>query len=124
MRKTITERFESKIIKTESGCWEYDGTHNQIGYGIFYPERKSPIVAHRFSYELYIKEIPEGLFLDHLCRNRGCINPEHLEPVTHKENVNRGLRTKIICEHGNGISNCYSVNCNKKYRKNLTQRRK
>lgn len=46
--------------------------------------------AHRVAYELFVAEIPEGFDLDHLCRNRGCVNPDHLEPVTRRENLLRG----------------------------------
>lgn len=48
------------------------------------------VYAHRFSYELHVGPIPEGLVIDHLCRNRLCVNPDHLEPVTSQENVRRG----------------------------------
>lgn len=83
---SVAERFWSKVEKTDS-CWLYTGSNNN-GYGQFWTGTKNSL-AHRFSYELVAK-IPEGLHIDHLCRVRNCVNPEHLEPVTNKENVLRG----------------------------------
>ena len=82
-------RFDEKVLPTPSGCWEWAGWHNHKGYGMFWFEgRDQP--AHRVSYTLSVGEIPAGLDLDHLCRNRGCVNPAHLEPVTRGENLLRG----------------------------------
>ena len=63
---------------------------NSIGYGILWRGEGKYLMAHLTSYEHHIGPIPDGLVLDHLCRNRACINPDHLEPVTIKENVLRG----------------------------------
>ncbi len=71
------------------GCWIWTGTITNVGYGIFSPIGRR-CAAHRWSYEQLIGPIPEGLELDHLCRNRRCVNPMHLEPVTHRENIMRG----------------------------------
>jgi len=86
-----TKSFWSKVsIGTEGGCWFWMGT-KAGGYGRFYnPAQRRVVPAHRFAYENRIGPIPEGLTLDHLCRNRSCVNPKHLEPVTNKENVLRG----------------------------------
>lgn len=73
----------------ENGCWEWQGTSCK-GYGYFCINGKN-WRAHRYSYEYYVGKIPEGLSIDHLCRNRACVNPEHLEPVTSKENTLRGI---------------------------------
>ena len=98
--KGYKEKFLNKIQKSDSGCWLWTGHIDRHGYG-----RNGPKQAHRRSYELHIGEIPKGMQLDHLCRVRNCVNPNHLEPVTPKENVNRGIRpdqmrSKNICDHG------------------------
>jgi hypothetical protein len=74
-----------------SGCWLWLGSLNRDnGYGRFYLRYKS-YLAHRFSYELQNGPIQNGLVLDHLCRNTSCVNPKHLEVVTNKENILRGI---------------------------------
>lgn len=82
-------RFYSKVKKTDDGCWIWVGSSWDGGYGRMSVKGKS-VLAHRFSYSLLVGEIPEGKQLDHLCRNRGCVNPEHLEPVSAQENQLRG----------------------------------
>jgi hypothetical protein len=90
-RMTAFERLNKKWILNEAtGCWEWTASLTPLGYGRFSFRGKHPASAHRAAYILYVGEIPEGLSLDHLCRNPKCINPSHLEPVTHKENVLRG----------------------------------
>lgn len=106
---TIEERFLQKVeIKNE--CWEWQGKLDKNGYGRFAVNRKN-IRSHRFSYEFYIGKIPNGLVIDHLCRNKRCVNPKHLEPVTNKENILRGLglaslnSKKIYCINGHLLKN-------------------
>lgn len=86
----IEDRFISRIeVRPESDCWYWTGFLNAQGYGhITLKGRLIPV--HRFSYELFVGAIPAGLVLDHLCRNRACANPWHLEPVTNRENILRG----------------------------------
>lgn len=73
----------------ESGCWLWDGSCNPKGYGRLMRKRKT-YMAHRVSYEVFVGPIPDGLQLDHLCRVHCCVNPNHLEPVTGRENIIRG----------------------------------
>lgn len=70
-------------------CWEWLGWRDKDGYGKYSPY-KVGLRAHRYSYETFIGDIPDGYVIDHLCRNTSCVNPEHLEPVTNKENLYRG----------------------------------
>ncbi len=84
------ERFFRKFeICEDTGCWDWIAACESRGYGHFYAGRYW--CAHRVSYELFVGPIPIGLTLDHLCRNRRCVNPEHLEPVSHRENILRGM---------------------------------
>ncbi len=93
-----------KIDKTKT-CWNWIGHINSSGYGEYYI-KNSKIRAHRFIYELLVGKIPENLVIDHLCKNRKCVNPAHLEPVTNRENIIRGdgisslNRRKTHCVHG------------------------
>lgn len=83
-------------------CYEWTGSLNKHGYGRFWLGRVNHYVyAHRFSYELFHGRIPAGLEIDHLCRNHACVNPNHLEAVTHLVNMLRGSNAiKTCCPNG------------------------
>lgn len=104
-------RLWSKVDRTE-GCWFWTGALSSDGYGHLKSEGGRVVVAHRMSYELLVGPIPEGLQLDHLCRVRRCVNPEHLEPVTNRENVHRGMKgyhNRTTCKHGHDITDPENV---------------
>lgn len=90
LRQTPTERFAAKLsISPTSGCWEWTGQVNAFGYGRFVVDR-AMTYTHRFAYVMAKGAVPDGLEIDHLCRNRRCANPFHLEAVTKAENNRRG----------------------------------
>jgi hypothetical protein len=93
-------RFMSKVIKDDSGCWFWKGVIGSNGYSKIWYQGKEQL-AHRVGYQLLIGEIPQGTELDHLCRNPQCVNPKHLEAVTHRENIIRGMHPNVI-NHRNG----------------------
>lgn len=88
--RSLDERFDEKWMpEPMSGCWLWLGSKNGAGYGTIERDGRT-FMAHRYSYERAVGPIPEGLVLDHLCRTPSCVNPEHLEAVTHGENILRG----------------------------------
>ncbi len=102
--KSAIKRFWVKVKKTDN-CWEWISGLNHYGYGQF-TFNNYPIGAHRFSFYLKHNYFPD-IDIDHLCRNRKCVNPEHLEAVSHKENMRRGLTNvggvnfrKTQCKNG------------------------
>lgn len=91
-KRTILDRIVRKIKEVNSiGCWKVDLYHNNGGYAKINVGKKSRRV-HRVLFQILIEKVPLNMDLDHLCRNRWCQNPGHLEIVTRKENLNRGIR--------------------------------
>lgn len=109
------EVFLGMIKKIEDGCWIWQGRIYDNGYGNFGLNKKYT-TAHRFSYQHFKGKIPKGKVIDHLCRNKTCVNPEHLEAVSIKENVLRGSgiaaknAKKTHCKRGHEFTpqNTYS----------------
>lgn len=103
------DRILKKIFIDENGCWNWTGFVHPKGYGLFGYNGKTCLV-HRVSYLLFRGSIEDGLTIDHLCRNRKCINPEHLEPVDQRTNVLRGETiaadniSKNFCIRGHSLS--------------------
>ena len=88
----------TRIEKRDNGCWEWRGAHLASGYGSV-RFNGSARVVHRIIWEHHHGQpIPDGLQIDHLCRNRGCCNPEHLEAVTQTENLREHANTEGATE--------------------------
>jgi len=84
------------VAEPNSGCWLWTGALYKNGYaafGIQYRIGWRARLAHRISYELHVGQIPSDRIIDHKCKTRSCVNPHHLEPVTHLENSRRGRRS-------------------------------
>lgn len=90
-RGTAEERFWPKVNKTDI-CWLWVGYLDRNGYGVFSGDGE--VLAHRYSYRLLVGPIPDGFFIDHLCRIKDCVRPEHLQAVSPKENTGRGIRSR------------------------------
>lgn len=90
-KSPVELRFWAKIgkVNTEQ-CWVWQASKYNRGYGCFTITSHNQVSAHRYSYQLLRGPIPAGLELDHLCRNTSCVNPWHLEAVTHQVNMQRG----------------------------------
>lgn len=88
-QRSLPERFHLSYVVGPNDCWSWRRP-SPNGYGMIYANGR-PQWAHRAGYELLVGPIPKGLELDHLCRNRACVNPAHLEPVIHRENCLRGV---------------------------------
>lgn len=86
-------------VETTPDCWLWTGARDRQGYGKFYLHPGSRL-AHRVAFEALVGQIPEGLQLDHLRRNTGCVRPDHLEPVTQLENMRRRYTNVTHCVNG------------------------
>ena len=99
-------RLMEKLAIAPSGCLEWTGAINEDGYGVSWRNGRT-LRAHIFVYEEMASPVPPGLELDHLCRNRSCCHPDHLEPVTHEENLRRARAhraPKTHCKRDHDLS--------------------
>lgn len=99
----LSYRFWRYVEKTDS-CWVWNGARDWAGYGKMHWKGQLQM-AHRVSYELTKGSIPVGLTIDHICRNKACVNPDHLEAVTQAENIARGtLKDNRACRRGHPMT--------------------
>lgn len=132
--KPLEERLTGKL-DTSGECHIWQGAVSTSGYGVIgLPRTSRTDYVHRVSYRIHIGEIPDGMQVDHLCRNKLCANPEHLEVVTQGENLKRELDARwggrTHCNHGHDLSRSQKVTpggrsycreCHKRYAKKKPQ---
>lgn len=99
-------RFMERVRVTD-GCWEWQGYRDARGYAKVSIGGRKKQWVHRVAYELHAGPIPDGLTIDHLCRNPSCVNPDHLEPVTIRENIRRANPERSVCRHGHTLADAY-----------------
>ena len=114
--RSAEERFWAKVNLKDGFCWTWTGYIKPNGYASFYPGggRGVPkVYAHRFAYELAFGEIPPGMEIDHLCNVRHCVNPDHLEVVDHRTNLDRAIDRRTHCKNGHSFEDAYVISGNR-----------
>lgn len=116
-QRTLRERFESNVpSRPANECWLWTGPLFSSGYGMLNVRCKvdgkwRPTTAHRVSYELYVADLPARLVIDHLCRNRQCVNPQHLDPVVQRVNFMRGEHPSAVGARRHQGKSCAIEGC-------------
>lgn len=106
-KQNIIDRFLNHVSpEPNSGCWLWLACCTKLGYGRFNKTTDKSIPAYQMAYELFRGARPAGMDLDHLCRVPNCVNPWHLEAVTHKENMHRGIVGTLTAARNQRISHC------------------
>lgn len=125
----LIDRFLAKVEITPS-CWLWRGAMDGKGYGNFGAGETGTVKAYKWAFEFYRFVVPEGFELDHLCRNRACVKPDHLEPVTHQVNMSRARKTHCPAGHtynrdntwiGDGERHCRICDRDRKRAKRLAR---
>lgn len=118
IRPRVTDGIDRILtwVELQGSCWNWTGAINQYGYGISSQAGKN-VMAHRYVYSVLVGVLPEGLDADHICRNRRCCNPDHIEFVSRRENLLRGAGTyglRTYCRHGHDMRKPDNVRSNTK----------
>lgn len=104
--RPVEDRFWEKVSGGDyTECWTWMASTKEGGYGQFNVQPEV-VLAHRYAYISLVGDVPEGLELDHLCRNRACVNPWHLEPVTRSVNVVRGTAPTVTSARHRAVTAC------------------
>jgi len=127
--RPLKKRILQNIFKDSNNCWNWQLSTSPTGYGQISTgsrtdKTRKTSLAHRVSYEIFTRKIEQGLQIDHLCRNRTCVNPEHLEQVTPKVNNHRGNPSwkqeaaRTSCPQGHAYTESNTIISKKKYSRN------
>lgn len=112
-----------RVVVDENGCWNWQMSKSNTGYGQMRIAGKTHY-AHRVSYELFTGPLIDGLVIDHLCMNKACVNPEHLEQVTQEINVQRAMCLTDFCRSGRHAWVAGATRCNECHSAHNTSRGK